>query len=166
MSERFAVNSDFGWWVVDFDAQLSGRLRSGKSQLGAVTGVSLEKAKPSLVSAARAGKAVSQLLKDYFDGDLLALDRIPVYQPGTDFSVGVRVAMRDIKAGDWASYAELAAAVGSPGATRAVGTVCSSNKVPLIVPCHRVLRADGSLGNYYYGTHVKSALLRHEGVDA
>ena len=72
--------------------------------------------------------------------------------------------LRRIPLGQTRSYAEIAAAVGTPGATRAVGTANGSNPVALLVPCHRVIRSDGSLGGYAGGLDRKRKLLAAEGV--
>jgi methylated-DNA-[protein]-cysteine S-methyltransferase len=64
------------------------------------------------------------------------------------------------------SYAEVAVAAGSPKATRAVGSACATNPLPIVVPCHRVLRSDGTLGGYAAGLDVKRALLDLEASDA
>lgn len=71
--------------------------------------------------------------------------------------------LQDIAYGATASYADVAAAAGSPKAVRAVGTACATNPLPLVVPCHRVVRSDGSLGNYGGGVDAKRALLSLEG---
>jgi methylated-DNA-[protein]-cysteine S-methyltransferase len=109
---------------------------------------------------------VSRAVRAYFDGDPAALDDLPVEQPGNSYFQAAWKAMRDIRAGTTASYRELAELVGDPRTARAAGFACASNQVVLIVPCHRVIRTDGTLGDYYYGLDVKSWLLRHEGVDA
>lgn len=70
----------------------------------------------------------------------------------------------EIGYGTTASYARLAAAAGSPRAVRAVGSACATNPLPLVVPCHRVVRSDGSLGNYGGGVDTKRALLAMEGA--
>ena len=70
--------------------------------------------------------------------------------------------MRDIAYGTTASYSAVAAASGSPAAVRAVGSACAHNPVPLVVPCHRVVGADGSLTGYRWGIDVKKALLEKE----
>lgn len=70
--------------------------------------------------------------------------------------------VRDIAYGATESYAQVASAAGSPGAVRAVGSACSHNPVPLVVPCHRVLRSDGAIGGYLGGSEVKAALLAME----
>jgi methylated-DNA-[protein]-cysteine S-methyltransferase len=70
--------------------------------------------------------------------------------------------VRDIAYGATESYAHVASAAGNPGAVRAVGSACSHNPVPLVVPCHRVLRSDGTIGEYLGGSGVKAALLAME----
>lgn len=70
--------------------------------------------------------------------------------------------LRDIGYGRRESYAEVAAAVGSPRAVRAVGTACAHNPLPVVIPCHRVVRSDGSTGQYIGGPAAKSTLLELE----
>jgi methylated-DNA-[protein]-cysteine S-methyltransferase len=72
--------------------------------------------------------------------------------------------LRDIGYGRRESYAEVAAAVGSPRAVRAVGTACAHNPLPVVIPCHRVVRSDGSTGQYVGGAAAKTALLELEAV--
>jgi methylated-DNA-[protein]-cysteine S-methyltransferase len=105
---------------------------------------------------------ISKLVEDYLDGQLDALDRIPVSQPGTDLQHEVWAALRAIPAGQTRTYTELAAATTRPQAVRAAGTACGRNLIAPMVPCHRALRRDGSLGGYYYGLDVKRWLLDHE----
>jgi methylated-DNA-[protein]-cysteine S-methyltransferase len=100
---------------------------------------------------------------DYLAGDMGALDRVPVRQPGGAFQQGAWLAMRQIPPGQTWSYSELATKVGHPDASRAAGSACARNLVAPFVPCHRVVRSDGSLGGYYYGLSVKEWLLAHEG---
>jgi methylated-DNA-[protein]-cysteine S-methyltransferase len=107
---------------------------------------------------------ISDLIKDYFDGDLLALGGIKVRQPGAEISQDVWKAMRKIPAGKTWSYSDLASRAGSPNAVRAVGTACARNLIALIIPCHRVVKSGGALGNYGYGLQIKDWLLRHEGA--
>jgi methylated-DNA-[protein]-cysteine S-methyltransferase len=108
---------------------------------------------------------VSRAVRAYFDGDLAALDDLAVEQPGNPYFQAAWKAMRDVPAGTTVSYQELAGRIGDPGTARAAGFACARNQVVLIVPCHRVIRTDGTLGDYYYGLDVKRWLLRHEGVD-
>ena len=108
--------------------------------------------------------AISDLLADYFDGDFSAINGIKVRQPGATFSQAAWKAMRKIPAGKTWSYAELADRAGSPAAVRAAGTACGRNAIVLVVPCHRIVKSGGALGNYGYGVNKKEWLLRHEGA--
>jgi methylated-DNA-[protein]-cysteine S-methyltransferase len=107
---------------------------------------------------------MSELVGNYFDGDLDAINAIAVRQPGSEFSQAVWKAMRKIPAGKTWSYADLAKKIGSPAAVRAVGTACGKNLVAPIIPCHRIVKSGGAIGNYGYGVETKEILLRHEGV--
>lgn len=107
---------------------------------------------------------ISELISDYFDGDLNAINSIEVRQPGAKFSQNVWKSLRKIPAGKTWSYAELAKKSGSPDAVRAAGTACGNNLIAPIIPCHRVVKSGGALGNYGYGVKVKEWLLRHEGA--
>lgn len=89
---------------------------------------------------------------------------VPVDVRGTAFQEAVWRELRRIPAGETRSYADIAAAVGQPGAVRAVGTANGSNPVSVLVPCHRVIRSDGSLGGYGGGLDNKKKLLSAEGV--
>ena len=105
---------------------------------------------------------ISELISDYFDGDLSALDAIKVRQPGAPFSQAAWKAMRRVKAGKTLSYADLADRAGSPAAVRAAGSACAKNAIVLVVPCHRIVKTGGALGNYAYGLNKKEWLLRFE----
>lgn len=107
---------------------------------------------------------VSDLLDDYFDGDLFALDGISVDQPGERFSQQAWKGMRKVSPGKVISYADLAKKAGSPDAVRAAGSACARNLIAVVVPCHRIVKTGGALGNYAYGLKYKEWLLRHEGV--
>ena len=107
---------------------------------------------------------ISDLISDYFDGDLMAINSIEVRQPGAKFSQNVWKSLRKIPVGKTWSYAELAKRAGSPDAVRAAGTACGSNLIAPIIPCHRVVKSGGALGNYGYGVKIKEWLLRHEGA--
>lgn len=87
---------------------------------------------------------------------------VPLDIQGTPFQRRVWDALRAIPAGETASYSEIARRIGSPAAIRAVGTACGSNPVAPIIPCHRVLRSDGSLGGYGFGLERKKMLLERE----
>ncbi len=107
---------------------------------------------------------ISDLVDDYFDGDVEAINAITVRQPGAHFSQAAWKAMRKIRAGKVLSYADLAQRAGSPAAVRAAGTACAKNAIVVVVPCHRVVKTGGALGNYAYGLDAKEWLLRHEGA--
>ena len=109
----------------------------------------------------RANEAV-RMLRAYFDGDLTAIDRIPVDTGGTPFQRRVWEELRKIPAGRPIAYAELARRVGDPRATRAVGTANGANPVAIVVPCHRVVATGGKLGGYGGGLDRKRWLLAHE----
>ena len=89
---------------------------------------------------------------------------IPLDVKGTAFQEAVWAALRQIPAGETRSYAELAAAIGRPKATRAAGSANGANRVAVLIPCHRVIRGDGALGGYAWGEGVKKELLAREGV--
>ena len=107
---------------------------------------------------------ISDLLSDYFAGDIEAINGISVRQPGAQFSQDAWKAMRKIKAGKTLSYADLADRAGSAAAVRAAGSACAKNAIALVVPCHRIVKTGGALGNYAYGLNKKEWLLHHEGA--
>lgn len=89
---------------------------------------------------------------------------IPLDVKGTAFQEAVWRELRRIPAGETRSYAQLAAAAGNPKAMRAAGSANGANNVAVLIPCHRVIRTDGSLGGYAYGLEIKRALLTREGA--
>lgn len=107
---------------------------------------------------------IAQAIRDYLDGDLDALDRVPVEQPGTETRQRLYTALRGVRAGTTVSYGRLAEMAGLPRtAARAAGSACAQNLIAPFVPCHRVLPTTGGFGGYYYGVPVKEWLLAHEG---
>ena len=107
---------------------------------------------------------ISDLISDYFEGDISAINGISVRQPGATFSQSAWKAMRKVKAGAVISYADLADRAGSAAAVRAAGSACAKNAIMLVIPCHRIVKSGGALGNYAYGVNKKEWLLRHEGA--
>ena len=107
---------------------------------------------------------ISDLINDYFDGDLTAINAIQVRQPGAPFSQAAWKAMKKVPPGKVISYSDLAERAGSPAAIRAAGSACAKNAIVLVVPCHRVVKTGGALGNYAYGLSKKEWLLSHEGA--
>ena len=91
---------------------------------------------------------------------------VPVDLMGTAFQKRVWDALMKIPAGQTRSYAELAAALGAPRSARAVARACASNRVAVVVPCHRIIRGDGSLGGYRWGLPMKEVLLKREQADS
>jgi len=112
----------------------------------------------------RAPEAVRRAVEAWFGGDLTSLDGLTVKTGGTAFQRTVWAALRAIPAGQTRSYGQLAAAIGSPTAVRAAGLANGQNPVAVIVPCHRVIGANGALTGYAGGLERKRWLLRHEGV--
>ncbi len=104
------------------------------------------------------GKAVVA----YHDGDLSAIDGVPVRQRSGEFLAHAWDVLRTVPAGAPVTYTEYAAKAGRPAAVRAAASACARNAAALFVPCHRVLRLDGSLGGFRWGTEVKRRLLEHE----
>ena len=104
-------------------------------------------------------------LQAYLAGELTAIDTIPVHPGGTKFQAQVWQALRSIPAGTVMSYGELARHLGNPAAVRAVGTTNSLNPISIVLPCHRVIGANGNLTGYAGGIERKRWLLEHEGVD-
>jgi methylated-DNA-[protein]-cysteine S-methyltransferase len=117
-----------------------------------------------LSAGARAASGASRLLGSYFAGDLRAFDALVVRTGGTSFQREVWAALRTIPAGQTVSYGALAKRLNRPSAMRAVGMANGANPVSIVVPCHRVIGADGSLTGYGGGLPRKRWLLEHEGL--
>jgi methylated-DNA-[protein]-cysteine S-methyltransferase len=107
---------------------------------------------------------IRERITAYFAGDLRALDGLECATAGTPFQRQVWSALRAIPAGQTKSYSALAREIGRPHAVRAVGAANGSNPIGVVVPCHRVIGADGSLTGYGGGLERKRWLLEHEGV--
>ena len=105
---------------------------------------------------------VATALREYFDGDLHALDRVEVAMEGTPFQRRVWSALRSVRAGSTASYSDIARTIGLPSAVRAVGAANGANPIAVVVPCHRIIGARGSLTGYGGGLDRKRWLLAHE----
>jgi O-6-methylguanine DNA methyltransferase len=116
------------------------------------------------LTGSAAPAAWHQALADYFAGDLAALDGIPVATNGTEFQRAVWAALRTIPAGQTRTYGELAAQIQRPAAVRAVGTTNGANPIGIVIPCHRVIGANGTLTGYAGGLARKRWLLEHEGA--
>lgn len=103
----------------------------------------------------------AERIKAAFINDNL-LEKLPLDLRGTPFQLAVWFELLKIPKGKTLSYAQLAAKLGKPKATRAVGTACGTNPIPFLVPCHRIVRSDGSLGGFAFGLAMKEELLKRE----
>lgn len=101
-------------------------------------------------------------VRAYYDGDVTAIDRVAVLQSGTELQRAGWAALRRIAPGEPLTYTEFAIALGNPNAVRAAASICARNAPALFVPCHRVLRGDGTMGGFAWGTGVKASLLQRE----
>jgi len=107
---------------------------------------------------------LSAALRAYFAGQLDAIDALPVFGEGTEFQRRVWSALREIPCGETWSYSQLARRIGNAAAVRAVGLANGANPIGIVVPCHRVIGADGTLTGYGGGLERKRWLLQHEGA--
>jgi methylated-DNA-[protein]-cysteine S-methyltransferase len=112
-------------------------------------------------TGAAARTSIGDRMRAYFQGDLRALDDVPIDMNGTPFQRRVWEALRAIPVGETRTYGELARLLGTH--PRAVGSANGANPVCLVVPCHRVVGADGKLCGYAWGEDRKRWLLAHEG---
>ncbi|MGP5379927.1 methylated-DNA--[protein]-cysteine S-methyltransferase [Corynebacterium casei] len=120
------------------------------------------KLSPRILLAPRRLDNVAVQLDEYFAGTRRGFE-VPVdYALSSGFRRTVQQYLPLIEYGHTRSYKEVAASVGNPNAVRAVGTACATNPLPVVIPCHRVLRSDGSLGGYLGGLEAKSTLLELE----
>lgn len=106
--------------------------------------------------------SLARHVEAYFEGDLAALDRIPVRTAGTEFQRLVWAELRLIPPATTITYGSLAARIGRPTASRAAGLANGANPVAIVVPCHRVIGANGDLTGYGGGLHRKEWLIGHE----
>ena len=116
---------------------------------------SVEELQPGETSAGDAVRA-------YYDGDVRAIDTVEVVHHGGDFHRLGWARLREIEPGHPLTYSEFAHALDRPTAVRAAASACARNAPALFVPCHRVLRSDGSMGGFAWGTEVKRSLLARE----
>jgi methylated-DNA-[protein]-cysteine S-methyltransferase len=107
---------------------------------------------------------IKDALSKYFDGDLHALDNLVTVSGGTEFQRSVWAALRNIPIGQTRSYLEIAIVIGNPKGVRAIGLANGANPIGIVVPCHRVIGANGSMTGYGGGIARKQWLLKHEGA--
>jgi O-6-methylguanine DNA methyltransferase len=148
--------------ATDGDSVVAIDLGGDEAALAARLGQGL--AAPGFRAASAPSSSILGRLRAYFDGELDALDAIEVRPEGTPFQQRVWSALRGVRAGSTTSYGALAARIGHPAAVRAVGAANGANPIPIVIPCHRVIGADGRLVGYGGGLDRKRWLLVHEGV--
>lgn len=148
--EFVAHYSDCGLTALDFP-------KAGKTGANAETNIPVE--------VRRWHKLTSSALREMLEGR--APDELPPVdlRGGTEFQQRVWGVLRNIATGQTKSYAEVADAIGKPGAARAVGNACGSNPIPVLVPCHRVLAANRRIGGFSGGLDWKRKLLARERVE-
>ncbi len=128
---------------------------------------SLRKKLPSLyrsleLEAHEEGHPLRDAIKSYFNGDHRAFSNVPLQIEGTRFQEEIWNEIAKIKLGETISYRELAGRSGHASAIRAAASACALNRLVLLLPCHRIIRSDGSIGDYAFGKKRKEALLRLE----
>ena len=119
---------------------------------------------PRILHDGRRLDAAARELDEYFAGTRHAFDLPLDFSLSRSFRRLVQEQLPGIRYGQTRSYGEVAALVGNPRAVRAVGSACATNPLPVVLPCHRVVRSDGTLGEYVGGSAAKETLLRFEGA--
>ncbi|MFN8036814.1 MAG: methylated-DNA--[protein]-cysteine S-methyltransferase [Acidimicrobiia bacterium] len=156
------VDSPFGSLLVAVTAVGLVRLAFERETHEAVLAALAERVSPRILRAGRRTDTVARQLDEYFAGRRRRFDVAVDLRLVHGFRRAALVHLCEIPYGSTESYAAVAAAAGNPKAVRAAGSACSHNPVPLVVPCHRVVRSDGSIGNYGGGVEMKAALLAME----
>jgi methylated-DNA-[protein]-cysteine S-methyltransferase len=136
----------------------------GRDTEATVLEVLARRISPRILRAPSRLDPFARQLDEYFAGARRTFDVPLDFQLASGFRLEVLHHLRQIAYGRTESYAQVAAAAGSPRAVRAAGTACATNPLPIVVPCHRVVRSDGSFGAYGGGPEVKRILLELEGV--
>jgi methylated-DNA-[protein]-cysteine S-methyltransferase len=139
------------------------RVAYDRENFGQVADEVAEQVSPRVLVAPQRTDVVREQLNDYFEARRRNFDLPIDWTLVRGFNQGVLKATADIPFGETASYGEVAAAAGSPRAARAAGNALAGNPIPIVVPCHRVIHADGGIGGYTGGLEHKRFLLRLEG---
>lgn len=139
-----------------------------------ICALSIEKVEKNLISHLNEQFPNFQLIPvkkcKYTDDALMILNHskkmhsLPLDIRGTVFQKTVWSALQKIPYGTTRSYSDIADMIGKPKAVRAVANACGANKIAIIIPCHRVISKDGSIGGYYWGSKIKRELLQREGI--
>ena len=151
LGELTLASTPAGLVGLAFDNRVDGLWRFLESRFGSI--------EPETAGAEDPARAE---LRAYFDGAIGALEKIQTDAGGTEFQSRVWAALRRIPGGRTLSYSELARSIGQPTGFRAVATANATNPVAIVIPCHRVIHADGSISGYGGGVDRKRWLLRHE----
>jgi methylated-DNA-[protein]-cysteine S-methyltransferase len=146
------LDTPIGPVVLAGDGDVLARVLMGPGALEAAAGLPVD---------GRALPAAAEQLADWFTGDRTGFD-LALAPPASAFAAAVRAELCRIPYGGTVSYGELATRLGDPGASRAVGLACGRNPVGIVVPCHRVVGADGTLTGFGGGLPAKRWLLAHE----
>jgi methylated-DNA-[protein]-cysteine S-methyltransferase len=147
-------------FAVNEDGALT-RLHFVESNYGAVMEEDLEDEGYTVVTDETRTASVREELYEYANGQRKRFD-VPLALAGSEWQKAVWMELTRIPFGETRSYGEVADALGRPGAARAVGSANARNVLPVVVPCHRVIAADGTLGGFKGGLHLKERLLEHE----
>lgn len=171
---RLRQKLDIGWWMglSDLGWMLLAATERGVCWLafGDEPGAMLEQLRAAYPKASLHNDELR--LRDWFERvrDFVLLPRealdLPMDVQGTAFQSRVWRALREIPLGGTSAYGEVAARIGAPGASRAVAAACGANRVAMLIPCHRVIGAQGRLSGYRWGTRRKAALLERESAAA
>jgi methylated-DNA-[protein]-cysteine S-methyltransferase len=138
------------------------RVAYEREGLDTVLGQLADKVSPRILQAPKRLDEVSRQLEQYFTGQRTQFDLPLDLRLSTGFRRSVLDYLPAVRYGQTASYQSVAAAVHNPKAARAVGTACATNPLPVVIPCHRVIRSNGQLGPYLGGPDVKHQLLDME----
>ncbi|HEX4219937.1 MAG TPA: methylated-DNA--[protein]-cysteine S-methyltransferase, partial [Acidimicrobiales bacterium] len=156
------VDSPVGQLLLAATGQGLVRVAYAREGHQAILAMLAEKISPRILAAPGRLDPAAREIDEYFAGTRTRFDLPLDYRLAGGFRRRVLDRLPDIAYGATASYATVARLAGNPRAVRAVGTACATNPLPIVVPCHRVVRADGSPGGYAGGTAAKCALLALE----